>query len=202
MEKNPRTRPEMLTVAAARNYPGSEILVTFPDRWQLVHRFRRGNTPLYVAGFPASYERTRPDQFFGLSPEINRSLDTYRQYRLFEPRPTYQFDMAWDSRTGQGQIVGGRGLQVHLQPLGQAQMWKGETNGVIWECFSHETRRGGTNWQEELAIFWQAVERDMEVKRIFTEPHEPTFEEGYTDFLSRLGYAPDSDFERWWSKRG
>jgi hypothetical protein len=45
-----------------------------------------------------------------------------------------------------------------------------------------------------------AVERDIGVKRIFTEPREPTFEEGYPEFLQQLGYAPDPNFEQWWSK--
>jgi hypothetical protein len=40
----------------------------------------------------------------------------------------------------------------------------------------------------------------MAVNKIFIHPHEPTFEEGYTEFLKSLGYAPDPEFERWWSK--
>jgi len=202
MEREPLPpRESRLTETVARDYPGSEILVSFPDSWQLVHRFRRDNTPLYVAGFPPSDEQTRGDHFFGLPKEINRSLSTYRHYKLFEPHTTHLFQMAWNTYSGEGRIIGGQGLRVHLQPLGQAQMWKGDTDGVIWECYFHGTRRGGINWQEELAVFWQAVERDMGVKRIFTQPHEPTCEKGYTDFLSRLGYAPSPDYERWWSKK-
>ena len=97
-------------------------------------------------------------------------------------------------------MLEGGSLRVQLQPLGQAQVWTGETSGVLWECFFHGTRRGGVNWQEELATFWLVVENDMAVQTIFTQPHEPTFEEGYPDFLSRLGYAPNPDFEWWWSK--
>lgn len=101
----------------------------------------------------------------------------------------------------EGRIIGGSGLRINLQPVGQAQIWKGYTYGVLWECFPFNNQRERENWQEELSTFWQAVEKDMGVRKIFIEPHEPIFEEGYTEFLSRLGYAPDSDFERWWSKK-
>jgi hypothetical protein len=63
----------------------------------------------------------------------------------------------------------------------------------------HEPARTA-NWQETLYEIWQAVERDMKGAKIFTQPHEPTFEEGYLDFLSRLGYQPDPESPRWWSK--
>lgn len=202
METRPLPAPErQLLTRVSQDYPNSEILMSFPDRWELIHRFKRGYTPLYIAGLPPSREPTRDNQFAGLSAEINRSLDTYRQYKLFEPQTAVQFNMAWDVGKGRGQIIGGRGLQVQLQQLGQAQIWKGEREAVIWECFFHENRCGGIDWLNELTIFWLAVERDMGVKRIFTEPHEPTFQEGYTDFLSRLGYAPNPDYERWWSKQ-
>lgn len=195
------TTQEKLIVIATRDYPHAEILVSFPNEWQLVHTFKRGNTPLYVAGFPPSQERMRSNQFLGLPPEINRTFNTYRQYKLFEPHTTHLFEVAWNTYLGQGQIIGGRGMRVHLQPLGQAQIWKGETYGVLWECFYFPARRGGVNWLDELATFWQAVEKDMGVNKIFTHPREPTIEEGYTDFLSRLGYTPDAEHERWWSKR-
>lgn len=112
----------------------------------------------------------------------------------------YQFEVSWDTRIGEGRIIGGSGLRVHLHPVGQAQVWKGETYGVLWECFPFNNQRERQTWQEELATFWQAVENDMGVRKIFTEPHEPAFEESYTEFLSSLGYTPDPDFERWWSK--
>ena len=40
----------------------------------------------------------------------------------------------------------------------------------------------------------------MQADKLFTQPHDPAFAEGYTDFLSDLGYQPDSDFPLWWSK--
>lgn len=200
MDRSALSAPEKLTETAAKDYPGAGIRVSFPDQWQLVHRFQRSNTPLYVAGFPPSHEHPRSDHFLGLSRKINQSVDTYRLYKLFEPYATPVFQVEWNSYIGRGRIIGGQDVQVQLQPIGQAQMWKGKTDGVLWECFLHETRRGGINWKEELTTFWQAVERDMGVKRIFTEPHEPTFTEGYTNFLGRLGYRPNSNDDRWWSK--
>jgi hypothetical protein len=199
-QRHPFSSPATLTEAVAREYPGAEIAVSFPDKWQLVHRFKRLNTLRYVAGFPPSQEHARGDHFFGLPREINQSLTTYRLYKLFEPKPVYQFEVSWNSRIGKGRIIGGSELCIHLQPVGQAQIWKGETYGVLWEAFLFSNQRERQNWHEELATFWQAVENDMGVRKIFTEPREPTFEEGYTEFLSSLGYAPDPDFDWWWSK--
>jgi hypothetical protein len=197
----PFSPPALLTEAIARDYPAADVSLSFPENWQFVHRFRRGYKPLYVAGFPASREQPHSDHFLGLSRDINLSLTTYRLYKLFEPRTVHQFHLSWDTRIGEGRIIGGSGLRVHLQPVGQAQIWKGDTYGVLWECFGFGSQRERQNWQEELAAFWQAIEKDMGVRKTFTEPREPTFEEGYTEFLSGLGYAPDPDFERWWSKK-
>ncbi len=100
----------------------------------------------------------------------------------------------------QGQIIGGAKPLVTLQPIGQAQMWKGDTYGLLWEGYFFQTQRGSVDWLAELAAFWQAVEQDMGVNQIFTEPQDPDFGEGYTDFLRRLGYGPNPNFDRWWSK--
>jgi hypothetical protein len=192
--------PEKLTVAAAKDFPGAEILVSFPNEWQLVQRLPPVDLPRYVAGFPPSYEKPRSDHFLGLPPEINRSLTTYRLYKFFEPWPTPLLQVVWDMGQNEGRVLDGCRLRVQLQPLGQAQIWKGETDGVVWEAYAYEMWRQRQGWPEELATFWQAVERDMNVPRIFTQPHEPTFEAGYPEFLSRLGYVPDPEFGRWWCK--
>ena len=62
--------------------------------------------------------------------------------------------------------------------------------------------RPGEARQADLAQFWYAVEDDLGVKKIFTQSHEPAFEKDYPRFLEHLGYAPDPEFERWWSKPG
>lgn len=192
--------PEKLSVTATRDYPGAEILVSFPDKWQLVECLQQADRLHYVAGFPSSYEKPHRDHFLGLSPEINRSLTTYRLYKLFEPWPIPLLQVVWDQGKNEGRVLDGCQLRVQLQPVGQAQIWRGSTEGVLWECYLFESQRQQEDWQEELSSFWQAVERDMKVNRIFTQPHEPTFEPGHTDFLSRLGYAPDPECEHWWSK--
>jgi hypothetical protein len=200
------TEPPVLTqklIAAARaDYPAAaEILVSFPNDWTLVHAFKRDELPLYVAGMPPSQERGRADHFFGLSAEINRSLTTYRLYKLFEPWPRPVVPVVWDQVRGEGRVLPGGRLEVQLQPLGQAQAWYGPRDAVLWECYVPETRRVAT-WQEELTQFWRAVEADLGVSRVFTLPREPTFVEGYTEFLAGLGYAPDAAFPQWWSKGG
>jgi hypothetical protein len=200
MTRRPLPSPEKLTIAVAKDFPGAEVLVSFPDSWQLVHRFQSAQEPHYVAGFPPSYEKSHSNQFLGLSAEINRSLTTYRLYRLFEPWPTPLLRVVWDKGRNEGRVLDGCRLRIQLQPIGQAQIWKGKSFGLLWECYLYESRQQQTNWQKELGTFWQAVERDMGVSRIFTQPHEPTFEQGYPEFLSHLGYAPDPEFEHWWSK--
>jgi len=191
-----------LAEAAAGDYPeASEILVSFPDRWQLIHQMRREDTPLYVAAMPASQERTFQDKFHGLSPEINLGMTTYRQYRLFQPWPMPSVIVRWDQTKGTGQVEKMGDLKVQLQPLGDAQAWFGQDSGVLWECYLNEAGRRGASWQEEVHTFWQVVEKDMGVARIFTQPYELTWQDGYTDFLSNLGYAPDAEYRGWWSKR-
>lgn len=204
MEEERLPLKEKLTTAVSIDYPAaSEILVSFPDKWELVHQIRRvDDSPLYIAGMPPSEEAPRHDRFYGLAPEINLSLTTYRHYKFFEPWPLPSIHVSWDETTGTGQVEGMGDLKIQLNSLGQAQAWYGQRMGVIWECFFSAEEIEAVTW----FAFWQAsvgttdVERDMGVAKIFTEPHEPTFEEGYTDFLSRLGYTPDPDYPRWWSK--
>jgi hypothetical protein len=160
----------------------------------------RGDTLLYLAAMPPSQEWTRRDRFYGLAPEVNLELNTYRLYKFFQPLPIPSVVVSWDEATGTGRVERMGDLKMQLRPIGQAQIWKGPTYGVLWECYFHETRRRAANWQDELYQFWRAVEEDMGVAKIFTQPHEPTFEQGYTDFLSRLGYAPDPVCSEWWSK--
>src|SRR6185503_11771819 len=101
--------------------------------------------------------------FPGLPPKINRSLTTYRLYRLFEPWPTPLLRVVWDEIKNEGRVLDGCRLRIHLQPIGQAQVWKGKSFGVLWEGYVYASRQQRENWQEELGLFWQAVERDMEV---------------------------------------
>jgi len=198
MEKEPRRK---LITAATIDYPAaSEFLVSFPDEWELVQHMSRGDTPLYIAAMPPSQEAPRRHQFYGLTPEINVTLTTYRLYKFFQPWPMPSVIAAWDERTGTGRVERIGNLKIQLQPFGQAQAWFGHTFGVLWECYLYETRRSEANWQAELSAIWQTVEQDMSVAKLFTQPHEPTFAEGYADFLSRLGYAPSLAYPRWWSK--
>ncbi len=194
---------EKLTTSIARLYPeASEILVSFPDDWELVASIDmpegRG-TPLYVAAMPESMERTSRDHFHGLAPEINLSLTRYRLYKFFQPWPMPTLFVDWNAWQGRGKVVGRGETKINLHPVGQAQTWTGDKFGVLWECFIDEPRRKG-NWQGLLRELWQRVEEDMRVEKVFTLPQEPTFEKGYQDFLSGLGYAPDLEASGWWSK--
>ena len=190
-----------LIEVAASDYPHAEIAVSFPDLWELVGRFSCQHSPRYVGGLPVSQERSRSNHFHGLSAEVNRALTSYRQYKLFEPRVVPRFQMAWNSYIGAGRIIGVGRPSVHLTPIGQAQVWHGEGETVFWECYLFENQRQQPDWQDQLRLFWQTVERDIPAGRVFTEPREPTFEQGYPEFLEQLGYAPDPAFAGWWSKQ-
>ncbi|MFQ5796731.1 MAG: hypothetical protein ACE5JP_17010 [Candidatus Bipolaricaulia bacterium] len=199
MEREPTSLTEKLTTAVAIDYPeASEILVSFTDKWELVHQMGRGDTPLYIAAMPPSKEEPRRDHFYGLAPEINLELTTYRHYKFFEPWPLPSIHVSWDETTGTGRVEGMGDLKIQLNSLGQAQAYYGKEVGLIWEAYFH---RGTEIAEVTWVAFWEAVERDLGVGKIYTEPHEPTLDqEDYTDFLSRLGYAPDPDNPRWWSK--
>lgn len=193
-------RPKLIG-ATASDYPSAtEILVSFPEEWELVERMSRGNTPLYIAAMQPEEERPRRDQFYGLSPEINLTLTAYRLYKFFRPWPMPSIVASWNVATGRGRVERVDDLKVQLQSIGQAQAWFGETYGVLWECYFDETRRREPGWQEELAAIWRIVEKSMEVTKMFTQPREPAFEEGYAEFLTRLGYEPDASCPKWWSK--
>jgi hypothetical protein len=190
-----------LRAAVGIDYPeASEILVSFPDDWEVVGQIQREDRTLYIAGMPVSEERPERDHFYGLPPALNLALNKYRLYKLFLPWPQPSILVGWNEETGTGRVLKMGDVKVQLQPIGQAQAWFSPEAAVIWECYTHEQQRPD-NWQEELATFWQIVEGDIGTTKIYIEPHEPAFEEGYTTFLSRLGYAPDPDYPCWWSKR-
>lgn len=105
----------------------------------------------------------------------------------------------WNENQGEGKVIGDRGFQLQLQPIGQAQAWFGLTDAVLWECYLDESRRDN-NWQVTISELWQRVEQDILAPILFTAPHDPAFPKGYRDFLTRLGYAHDKEHPLWWSK--
>lgn len=197
---------EKLLSAVSRSFPNaSEILLSFPDQWELIDmlELRKGDRtrPLYIAAMPQELERPTRDHFAGLSPELNLSLNSYRLYRFFQPwqMPTMLVD--WNPYLGRGQVVGQRDTKVQLNDLGDAQTWTGQEVGVLCECFMHSRGQDIDNWQEKLAEIWQVVEKNMKAKTIFTPDHEPTMEpDAYRNFLERLGYAREPGSPRWWSR--
>jgi hypothetical protein len=191
---------EKLVTAVMIDFPEvREVLVSFPDEWEIVRSFRWQDLPVYAAALPWEEEKPRRDQFYGLSAEINLTLKKYRHLKLFEPWPQPVIPIVWDVEKGEGRVARGGHIDVRLQPIAEAQVWAGDTFGLIWECYPTQSRRK-EDWQEELATFWRAVEADMRVTKLFTQPHDSAVPQGYTDFLHTLGYQPDPDFRLWWSK--
>ncbi len=100
-----------------------------------------------------------------------------------------------------------------------AGAWVLDKAGILVTVYSNTAHWDGAHWISvntpatnysaylsavsavSSADVWAVVERDVASPILFTQSHEPTFEEGYEEFLARLGYAPDLQFERWWSKR-
>lgn len=63
MEKEPRLTRQKPTAAAAIDYPEvAEIMVSFPDKWELIHKMQREEIPLYIAAIPIDDEPPRPDE--------------------------------------------------------------------------------------------------------------------------------------------
>jgi hypothetical protein len=202
MSERPKPKPfaEKLTAVVARDFPDAQdVQVSFPDEWELIRSFRRDDMPLYAAAWPWEEERPRRDHFRGLPADINLTLNRYRHHWLFRPWPQPTLRVTWDADAGAGRVAPGGHLDIRLEPIAKAQVWAGETCAVLWECYLLGSLRQ-EEWQDELIQFWQTVEEDMGTEKIFTQPRDPAYPEGYTDLLSELGYRPDADFPLWWSK--
>lgn len=201
MERETAIHKPKLIVAASHDYPAAdEILISFPNQWQLVSRLERDPNPYYITAMPASETRPESNKFSDLSPELNSQLATYRLYRLFQPWPMPRVTISWNAEIESGWVEEVGDLNVQLQPVGQAQVWQGTTSSVLWECFLYDRQRMEPGWQDELAAFWDAVERDVGSETLFTPAHEPTVEKGFSTFLQRLVYTDDPTSPNWWRK--
>lgn len=185
---------------AAHDFPtASEVLVSFPEAWELVDKLDTEAGLLYIACFPIERSRPTRNHFAGLTPEINVSLVFYGLYKFFQPWPMPTVRVKWDPRAGSGRVIGMGESKLQLQPVGQAQAWFGLTDAVIWECYAHELWRG-SGGEQTLTKLWGKVEEDVRSPKLWTLPHEPTFEQGYTEFLAGIGYAQDAQCPDWWSR--
>ncbi len=200
MEKEPPSLSPKLVEVVARDFPAvSEVLVSFPDQWELVQSIDSGQNQLYIAGLPISRAWLNRDHFHGLAPEINVSLVFYRLYKFFRPSPMPGLRVTWNDQIEEGGVSGVDDLKIQLQPMGQAQAWFGASCAVLWECYFHETYRGA-DWRRTLCEVWRTVETDLQVPKIFTLPCDPAYQTGYNEFLSEQGYTVDSENPEWWSK--
>jgi hypothetical protein len=102
--------------------------------------------------------------------------------------------------TGVGRVESVDSVNIQLKTAGQAQVWQGESVAVLWDCYILGASQEATTDYEELRQFWQAVEKDIDVPHLLTLPYDPAFQEGYTDFLSSLGYVADPVTLGWWRK--
>jgi hypothetical protein len=199
-EREPRHHKQHLIEAVAQDYPDADkVLVSFPEQWEFVQRIQGEETD-YVASLSSSQEVPRRNHFHDLPPAINESLTTYTHYKLFKPWLSPILTVGWNESTGVGQVESVDSVHVQLKTAGQAQVWKGEAAAVLWECYILGASQEVTTDYEELRQFWQAVEKDIGVPHLLTPPYDPAFENGYTDFLSSLGYTADPVTPGWWRK--
>ncbi len=194
-----------LLEAVAEAYPdASEILVSFPDSWELVEVVPSTQTDqpaLYIASTPVEKERPSTSHFDGVLAEENLEHIYYRQYRFFEPWVMPRVYVNWNAWQGQGTVADHGGAKVQLHDLGDAQIWTGKRKGVLWECLFNSRGQERVHWHEQLAQVWRIVEKDMDVKQVFTPSSDPDYEpEFYQKFLRDLGYAAVLDVPAWWSK--
>jgi hypothetical protein len=135
------------------------------------------------------------DKKWGAPTVIHDGVTVAKDIELSDPFENMGAQLLKEAATKTNEVAGDSTTTATVL----AQVWHGDRDAVLWECYMSEQARM-ENWQEELADFWQAVERDVGVERFFTQPHEPTFIEGYRKFLRRPGYAPDTTYDSWWSK--
>lgn len=200
MEREAQSTSRKFTDVLKEEFPeASQVLVSFPDKWEFIDTVQREHDSIYLAGFPIERAFNGREHFEGLGPEVNVNLVFYRFYKFFQPWPMPKVTVEWHTSHRHGRVTDVAGWKVQMQPIGQAQAWFGVTHGLVWECYFEESGRFG-NWQETLARVWQRVENDINTPRIFTAPHDPAFPRGYRDFLTRLGYSRDAEYPAWWSK--
>lgn len=201
MERESQPAARKLVDIVARDFPNaSRVQMSFSDKWEHVETIESERSSMYIAGFPIERAFSGRHHFGGLPPEINVNLVFYRLYKFFEPWPMPQVTIEWNASQRHGRIKDFNGVNVQLQPMGQAQAWFGVENTVLWECYFEESRRR-PGWQEALGHAWQVVEKDVGTAKFFTAPHEPAFPNGYREFLKGMGYAQDREYPVWWSKR-
>jgi hypothetical protein len=153
-----------------------------------------------MASLPSSREASQKNHFHGLPPIINESLTTCTHYKLFRPWLSPVLTVGLNEVTGVGRVESVDSVNIQLKTAGQAQVWQGESVAVLWECYILGASQEATTDYEELRQFWQAVEKDIGVPHLLTLPYDPAFQEGYTDFLSSLGYVADPVTLGWWRK--
>lgn len=210
----------LLAGAILADYPGaSQVLLSFPDDWEIVAKLTRGERTIYVGAFAPEQQRPDRDHFCGLSAATNLALDRYRHYKFFTPWAMPSLYVRFVNGSDTGHVVGYGPLRVQMREVGQAQVWysssprsreeldsaeSASTGGValIWECYTFTTCRDA-GWLEGLSALWQVIECDLNaigIRQIYTQPKEPTISDGYEDLLLNLGYAPDGECPAWWSK--
>lgn len=107
--------------------------------------------------------------------------------------------------SGETQLLGKvsevSGIKSNTTEIGRAQIWYGNNDGVIWECYPHNSvlETFGFDYKKILDLFWETIEKRMEklgIKTIFTHDDDPIYRNkkasmstsDFQDFLNERGY--------------
>jgi len=98
-----------------------------------------------------------------------------------------------------GEMTGTKDIEITKRQTGQSQIWWGEKDGVLWECYPQiQNIDFGFTFRELLGMFWTFTEnriRGFGVRRIFTHDDDPIYHHGkdmdsedYRKFLKARGF--------------
>ena len=130
-----------------------------------------------------------------LQPEETAALAHYTQVRPLEPWPQPLVEVSWNSAETTGVSSSIHGVDILLNPVGNAQLWWGGTTGVIFEAFFEGRTEERPNELGLLRQLWGQCEvylASKGVREVWTYNRDPRYdEELYKTFLRVQGYFLD-----------
>lgn len=173
-----------------------EVVGPFLDQAELLGRLQHGDLLAYLVGYAIEPFQSRdPQHFRFLTPQENQALSASRSFKLLRPWPQPVLRIGWNPQRGEGRILDDQPVRttIHMQQIGEGQIWWGGRVGVLWEAFLArvpETEQGCS--LPLLHGLWDLLEAFLlsrRVTRIVTLPHDPAYDPAfYQSFLSDRGY--------------
>lgn len=167
-------------------------------------RFYEEAERLYIAALPSQSQKRQTNRFPGLPIDVNRDLSRYRLFKVFYPTAVPALTIVLRNREGLERVTSLRQVHIHLQEVGQAQVWYGSSYAVLQECCLNEAGQKEVGrfalWEQVMLRVWKEIEATLP-PTILTPSHSPAFDTfWYQDFLRQLGYTSYQE-PRWWIHR-